>query len=117
MYLDKIEAGEVIQIGSLNLANLKDPVHDSHVVYTPGRKEVETTSQVSWGTDSTNGLRIGASRSEMIQVAPSSKDLQECDKCKKINECRKWTEDGLEYKICAICALKAKLPWHKLEKL
>ena len=40
-----------------------------------------------------------------------------CDKCKKDAECRKWTEDGMDYKICAICALKSKLPWHKLEKL
>lgn len=40
-----------------------------------------------------------------------------CDKCKKLSECRKWMEDGSDYKICAVCALKAKLPWHKLEKL
>lgn len=39
-----------------------------------------------------------------------------CDKCHKRGECRKWIEEGMDYKICIICALKAKLNWNKLEK-
>lgn len=38
-----------------------------------------------------------------------------CDKCKEQGGLRKWAEDGMDYKICIVCALKAKLPWHKLE--
>lgn len=46
-----------------------------------------------------------------------AKPMYICDKCKKQCELRKWTEEGMDYKICAICALKSKLPWHKLEPL
>lgn len=43
--------------------------------------------------------------------------LPKCEKCKQPSECRKMYEEGVEHVICMICALKAKLPWNKLEKL
>ena len=55
--------------------------------------------------------------SDMGYIIGEDAQLRNCDKCKKPSECRKWTEDGMDYKICEECAKKAKLQFNKLEKL
>ena len=40
-----------------------------------------------------------------------------CQKCKKPSELYEYEEEGLEYKVCAMCALKAKNPMSSMKKL
>lgn len=100
-YLDLLESGVTVEVRGLTLTHLKDPVHDTKVMYTPGKKD----------------LWIDPPQNNEPHIIESMELKYNCDKCKKPAECRKWTEEGEDYKICSICALKSKLPWHKLEKL
>jgi|CXWL01.1.fsa_nt_gi hypothetical protein len=40
-----------------------------------------------------------------------------CQKCKKPSELYLYEEEGLEYRVCALCAIKAKIPMARMKKL
>lgn len=97
-YLERIKAGEIIEVGGVSLCTHEDN--------TLGNKQYgEFIEKYSHP--------IEVHTTESIET----KYYENCDKCKVATGCKKWTEDGADYKICISCALKAKLPWHKLEKL
>lgn len=97
-YLERIKAGEIIEVGGVSLCT-----HEGNTLSDKQYSEfIEKYSHP-----------IEAHTIESIET----KYYENCDKCKEAKELRKWVEDGADYKICISCALKAKLPWHKLEKL
>lgn len=95
-YLARIKAGEIIEVGDISLC-----VH---------------------GERATEGRRVHLGQDTLKEIAEELKAPMytaswHCEKCKQPVECRKMYEEGVEHVICLVCALKAKLPWHKLEKL
>lgn len=91
-YLERIRQGEVIEVGGIRLC-----VHDGGLGVEEYKKLADEYSH--------------AIESVHVEEKPI------CDKCKKSGECRKMFEEGVEYVICIVCALKARLNWNKLEKL
>lgn len=61
------------------------------------------------------GPSLAAEELREDEFPVASQDL--CQKCKKPSELYLYEEEGLEYRVCALCAIKAKIPMARMKKL
>jgi len=112
-----MEEGEVFEINGLNIGVVDARVHASPVgVHAEDRKATFQALKASMEARANPDTASHFELDPMNAIEPLP--IEECcQKCKRPSELYEYEEEGLEYKVCALCALKAKIPMSRMRKL